>query len=651
MTLDEQSGLISCTVDVSKMNLENRLLTSSCSTAAKLTRNHLLLSDVGVNRILHLQSSVNFSLSMKRKSGRQVASPIFDSATPERELKTSRDLSLSDPATTRLSSWLNSVELNTQCSLEFCSDGDAFDPELSNVLGLDERAFDPKCLDVNPPDLTKTKLELLQVVASAMVDGGPLKNRESRIAFGRLLIDLCSHDPEFILKTAVYCRRELNIRTVANLLVAFACYNKACYSYVEKYFCCAVCLPSDWLEVAGYFKALSSTEHCKTVFPKILRKMLSAKFSEFDEYQLAKYNKEKSRTKRYRKAIKPRSVDVNTGGENLFVGLELMSLTIKYLVRLLHIHRPTFHVMCILGKPYPSDAFEFVKAGLDGDWDPKMAGQRMKLPTPLTWETELSKNKNTVESWRKLILTGKLPYMAMLRNLRNIIKSGVSDVVHRAVRNKLTNTRSVIASKQFPFRFFAAYSVLDELDRKLQYNHFLYRLFRKKDRVTSRKLKKKMSKVNERLLRPCKYTQSTLEDYRKALETAIELSIRNNLPPIRGKSLIICSVPITDTQHTKPARFGDDLRVISVLLGLMCARVCEAKTVYLAGSSSNHLIPLESYLSKRAACTSKPSENLLESVHWINYSVRPNVEEGLSVHEVVQNFYAVRQRMELVFMT
>ncbi|KAF6778821.1 hypothetical protein AHF37_01243 [Paragonimus kellicotti] len=112
----------------------------------------------------------------------------------------------------------------------------------------------------------------------------------------------------------------------------------------------------------------------------------------------------------------------------------------KYLVRLLHIHRPTSHVMCILGKPYPSDAFEFVKAGLDGDWDPKMAGQRMKLPTPLTWETELSKNKNTAESWGKLILTGKLPYMAMLRNLRNIIKSGVSNIVHVAVRNKLTNT-------------------------------------------------------------------------------------------------------------------------------------------------------------------------------------------------------------------
>ncbi|KAF6778822.1 hypothetical protein AHF37_01244 [Paragonimus kellicotti] len=83
----------------------------------------------------------------------------------------------------------------------------------------------------------------------------------------------------------------------------------------------------------------------------------------------------------------------------------------------------------------------------------------------------------------------------------------------------------------------------------------------------------------------------------------------------------------------------------------MCARVCEAKTVYLAGNSSNHLIPLESYLSKRADCTSKPSENLLESVHWINYSVRPNAEEGLSVHEIVQNFYAIRQRFDTVFVT
>ncbi|KAF8565459.1 hypothetical protein P879_09423 [Paragonimus westermani] len=492
--------MLSCTIDSSKVNLKNRLLASGCSTTSKLTRNHLLHSDVGTNRTLHLQSPINFSLHAKRKSGGQAAPRIFDGAAPERDVKTGRDLSLPDPAATRLSSWLNSVKLNTLCPLEFRSDDDALEPELSNALEFDDRAFNPKYLDVNP-DLTKTKLELLQVVASAMVDGGLLKNRENRIAFGRLLIDLCSYDPEFILKTAVYCRRELNIRTVANLLVAFACYNKSCCSYVEKYFCCAVCLPSDWLEVAGYYKGLSCSEHCKTTLPKILRKMLSVKFLEFDEYQLAKYNKEKARTKRHQKAVKLRSICANTGGENLFAGLELMPLTIKYLVRLLHIHRPTSHVMCILGKPYPSDAFEFVKAGLDGNWDPKMAGQRMKLPTPLTWETELSKGGNTAESWRKLILTGKLPYMAMLRNLRNIIRSGVSEIVHRAVINKLTKPRSVIASKQFPFRFFAAYSILDELDRKLQYNHFLYRLFRKKNRVVCQKLRKKMSKVNECLLR------------------------------------------------------------------------------------------------------------------------------------------------------
>ncbi|KAF8561060.1 hypothetical protein P879_10343, partial [Paragonimus westermani] len=149
--------------------------------------------------------------------------------------------------------------------------------------------------------------------------------------------------------------------------------------------------------------------------------------------------------------------------------------------------------------------------------------------------------------------------------------------------------------------------------------------------------------------RPCKYTPSTLDSYRKALETAIEISIRNNLPPIRGRTLIICSVPMANVRHTKPVRFGDDLRVISVLLGLMCARVCEAKTVYLAGGSSNHLIPLESFLSNRDAGTSKPSENLLESVHRINYSHRPSVEEGLPVQQVVQNFYAIRQQFDTVF--
>nr|KAG5700930.1 hypothetical protein BaRGS_034215 [Batillaria attramentaria] len=59
----------------------------------------------------------------------------------------------------------------------------------------------------------------------------------------------------------------------------------------------------------------------------------------------------------------------------------------------------------------------------------------------------------------------KLPFMAMLRNLRNLIKAGISMKHHNMVIRRLTDQRQVVNSKQFPFRFFSAYQVLNELEQ------------------------------------------------------------------------------------------------------------------------------------------------------------------------------------------
>lgn len=54
--------------------------------------------------------------------------------------------------------------------------------------------------------------------------------------------------------------------------------------------------------------------------------------------------------------------------------------------------------------------------------------------------------------------------MAMLRNVRNMLKTGVSEQHHQKVLSKLTDEGSVVHSKQFPFRFFSAFQVLDDLE-------------------------------------------------------------------------------------------------------------------------------------------------------------------------------------------
>ena len=81
------------------------------------------------------------------------------------------------------------------------------------------------------------------------------------------------------------------------------------------------------------------------------------------------------------------------------------------------------------------------------------------LVTPYTWETELSARGNTKEVWDELIASGRVGYMALLRNLRNIIKSGADITPVLAV---LSNPIQVKKSKQLPFRFFSAYRMLEK---------------------------------------------------------------------------------------------------------------------------------------------------------------------------------------------
>lgn len=119
-------------------------------------------------------------------------------------------------------------------------------------------------------------------------------------------------------------------------------------------------------------------------------------------------------------------------------------MTMKHLIRQCHIREPKYHVMCILGAKYPLSQEEFSKIGLPGTFDPKKAGKRMKLETAETWESSLSKKGNRAETWHTLIDHNKLPFMAMLRNLRNLVKTGVDQKYHEWAFKQLTNPESIL---------------------------------------------------------------------------------------------------------------------------------------------------------------------------------------------------------------
>ena len=71
---------------------------------------------------------------------------------------------------------------------------------------------------------------------------------------------------------------------------------------------------------------------------------------------------------------------------------------------------------------------------------------------------------NKASTWEDLIDHRKLPYMATIRNIRNMIRAGISEKHHKLVLRKIADEGAVRSSKQSSFRFFSAYDVLKDLD-------------------------------------------------------------------------------------------------------------------------------------------------------------------------------------------
>lgn len=98
------------------------------------------------------------------------------------------------------------------------------------------------------------------------------------------------------------------------------------------------------------------------------------------------------------------------------------------------------------------------------------------LESPYTWEVELSKNgqlppaerKSNAQLWTELVQSGEMGYMALLRNLRNIHQAGLEpNVLKTHVTNVIADPKRVATSKQLPFDFVEAYSIVKELDSSM----------------------------------------------------------------------------------------------------------------------------------------------------------------------------------------
>lgn len=281
-------------------------------------------------------------------------------------------------------------------------------------------------------------------------------------------------DPQFVAKLAVFARREFNMRSVAHVLVAHLAHEVAGKPYTRDVVKAVSLRGDDVTEIMSCYLSMFGKP-----IPNALKKGIGDAMQGFDEYTLAKYKGDG-------KAVKMRD--------------------------LLCLCRPT---------PKNSAQSDLWKRLLNNE-----------LQTPITWETQLSSNGNNTATWESLIESRKVGYMALLRNLRNIIRANPSNI--NKVFDFLQNPEAVKRSRQLPFRFLAAYKEVASIG-------------------------------GSRVL--------------DVLENAVDASIEN-MPKLPGTTVIAvdCSGSMND-----PVSAKSSIRCyeIAMMLGLMANRICENTHFYM----------------------------------------------------------------------
>ncbi|MBQ9901005.1 MAG: TROVE domain-containing protein [Clostridia bacterium] len=317
------------------------------------------------------------------------------------------------------------------------------------------------------------RMELKERLVTAVLTtmfGEPKFHGSTDTDIVRLATQCAATDPAFLCKLACYARNNNNLRSVSHVLCCVIA--REAHEFTRRTVRNIVVRPDDITEILACYKQMYGKP-----FPNALKREIAQVIQRFDEYQLAKYNRSG--------AVKIRDV-----------------------LRITH--------------PVPKDAQTeaLFRKVLDDT-----------LATPYTWETELSRKGNTKEVWDELIASGKVGYMALLRNLRNIVRSGanITPVLHT-----LSDPEQVKKSRQLPFRFYSAYLTL----------------------------------LGENILSA---------NIHRALEKALEVSVEN-MEQIPGRTLI--AIDVSGSMGSRVSA-KSEVRCcdIASLLGAMASRICDDATV------------------------------------------------------------------------
>lgn len=256
-----------------------------------------------------------------------------------------------------------------------------------------------------------SELELYSLVCTCALQDKFYTSANLELERLRKLIKECSS--EFVCKLAIYAREQMYLRSIPFVLIVELMKvngGQKIGKTVER----IIQRADEITEILSYYQIANNRQGQKKLnkLSKQLQRGIKEAFNKFDEYQFAKYNRK-------------------------------TEIKIKDAMFLTH--------------PKPKDEKQkelFTKIAND------------TLETPYTWEVELSKGLDKKKTWEELIDSKKVGFMALLRNLRNILDAEVSMDHIIKVCEYLSNKNAVLKSKQLPFRFLSAYIEIEDRSNK-----------------------------------------------------------------------------------------------------------------------------------------------------------------------------------------
>ena len=287
---------------------------------------------------------------------------------------------------------------------------------------------------------------------------------------------------EFAAKAAIYTRDQFNMRSILHVVAAELAARVKDSQWMRPFVRDVIVRVDDMLEILAYYEG----KYGRQPVPNALKRGMRDAFAKFDGYQLAKYGGERSAVKLVDvvNLVHPVPTELNRDALNQLVADKLRSTD---------------------------------------TWESRLsqAGQAD--------ESEVNRSEMKAEAWAGLVRSRKIGYMALVRNLRNILEDApqvVSDAADMLVQQEL-----VWRSRLLPFRFVTS---RDELlkwreDRRVARkagNSFWSRLVR-----AYKGIPEPMAPEPEPVVDP-------VDLLLEALDRAADLALAN-VPKLEGRTLVV----------------------------------------------------------------------------------------------------------------